>query len=133
MALGLWLWNLTVEGWRPDQRLSINGRRRLHPQQVGVLTRSAKERVMWAIRGELNQRPISGPYVGLTEVQIRFAYKIRRRRDPDNCAGMAKPILDALVAEGLIRDDSSEHIRLVVSAEVGLADYTRIDLAGRAI
>lgn len=128
----MWLWTLTIPDWRPDPRLSINGRRRLHHYTEAALSKDAKERVQWAIRDELNQRPTHGWYRGQMLVVVTLGYQVRRRRDPDNCAGLIKPLADALVAEGLLADDDSEHIRLEIRVEVGGADYTRIDLAERS-
>lgn len=43
-------------------------------------------------------------------VTLRYYFKTRNRRDPDNYSG--KFLLDGLTAAGIIRDDSFEHIRL---------------------
>ncbi len=45
-------------------------------------------------------------------VHITYYFPDRRRRDPDNYAG--KMLLDPLVQLGIIKDDSFQHIRLVL-------------------
>lgn len=109
-------WALRIEGWTPDNRLSLNGRRRTHPLQVAKLTKDTKEVVVLTIRS----RNLLKTY-GVTEqanVAVVFTYPTRRRRDPDGLAGLCKPILDALVLEGLLVDDDCEHITLSVGAQV---------------
>lgn len=49
---------------------------------------------------------------------VTFVYPIHRRRDPDGLAGLAKPLLDALVRCLVLTDDDSEHVVLAVSAIV---------------
>lgn len=52
------------------------------------------------------------PRVGeLVDVEYCFVYGTRRRRDPDNQVAAAKPLLDGLVAAGLLADDSNATIR----------------------
>jgi len=51
-------------------------------------------------------------------VKITYYFPDRKRRDPDNYAGAAKNIMDALVARGLIPDDSFRHVELVIAGEV---------------
>ena len=57
-----------------------------------------------------------GRVAGRVRVDVTFVYPTRRRRDPDGLAGLVKPLLDVLVARGLLRDDDSEHVELAVRA-----------------
>lgn len=50
------------------------------------------------------------------DVNIKYFFKDKRRRDPDNYSG--KMILDPLVREGIIKDDSFNVITLNISAAV---------------
>ena len=49
-------------------------------------------------------------------VKIKYFFKDKRRRDPDNYSG--KFILDGLVKSGVIKDDSFNNIELILSADV---------------
>ena len=55
------------------------------------------------------QKPIHHAYI-----HIHYDYTDNRRRDPDNYSG--KFLLDALVREKIIEDDSFQHIDLVLTA-----------------
>lgn len=64
-------------------------------------------------------------------VGIEYLVKIKRRRDADNWHARGKPILDALVNLGVLRDDSVEHVRLLqpdftVNPELAPASVVRI-------
>lgn len=108
-------WEIVVDGWMPDGRLSLNGRRRTHPLRVAGLTTDAK----LVLSGFILAGPaFPVPRIDPAHVAITFVYPTRRRRDPDGLAGMAKPILDTLVDFGLLVDDDCEHISLTVAAEV---------------
>ena len=68
------------------------------------------------------QRPVER-----SVVRIKYYFKDKRRRDPDNYSG--KFLQDGLVAAGIIADDSFSHIRLELSAEFGCgADATEIEV-----
>ena len=49
-------------------------------------------------------------------VHIKYYFKDRRRRDPDNYSG--KMLLDPLVREGVLEDDSFKNVVLKLSADV---------------
>lgn len=49
-------------------------------------------------------------------VEIHYIFPDRRRRDPDNYSG--KMLLDPLVKNGIIDDDTFKNITLMLSAEV---------------
>ena len=110
-------WTVVIDGWRPDARLSINGRRRTNHWTVRKLQAEAKEWTQWALRGAATENGGQLPkFSGLVEVKVTFCYTTHRRRDPDGLAGMVKPCLDAMVAEGILQDDDTEHVRLLVTA-----------------
>lgn len=68
-------------------------------------------RVRAAIRKK-PQKPFQRAYV-----HIHYDYTDNRRRDPDNYSG--KFLLDALVRERIIEDDSFQHIDLALTASFG--------------
>lgn len=70
-----------------------------------------KERWYMLIRAALKEKP-KVPYETAI-VTITYFFPDKRRRDPDNYSG--KFILDSLVMEGVIVDDSFEHISLKIS------------------
>ena len=67
-------------------------------------------------------------------VEIKYFFKDKRRRDPDNYSG--KFILDGLVKSGVIKDDSFNNIDLILKAdvdkdnprtEISIVDFKHID------
>lgn len=64
----------------------------------------------WRIKAALNQRPNKA--LPRAVVKITYFFKDNRRRDPDNYSG--KFILDALVKEKIIADDSFDVIDLIL-------------------
>lgn len=76
--------------------------------------RKEKERWHWIIKSAIRDRPPK-PYEKAV-IHITYYFPDNRRRDPDNYSG--KMILDPLVREGIIADDSFKHIRLILSAYV---------------
>lgn len=48
------------------------------------------------------------PEMAKVEAQLTWWYTINRRRDVDNLAGLEKPLFDALVTAGVIRDDTPD-------------------------
>lgn len=117
---------VVVPGWVPDSRLSLNGRLRTHWRVLGALRSEAKTMLTVALLAAQ-----LAPVTGRARVAIDFVYPRRRRRDPDGLAGLAKPLLDALVDYGVLVDDSSEDIDLAVRAltERGTTE-TRIRISG---
>lgn len=73
--------------------------------------RREKERWHWLIKAAVKEKP-KEPYKK-TEIHISYFFPDKRRRDPDNYAG--KMILDPLVKEGILKDDSFSNIRLVLT------------------
>ena len=76
--------------------------------------RRKKERWHWLIKAAIEKRP-KKPH-DKSEIHITYYFKDRRRRDPDNYSG--KMLLDPLVKEGIIVDDSFNHSELRLSASV---------------
>ena len=78
--------------------------------------RREKERWHWLIKVALQkankpQKPIEKAIVNIT-----YYFKDKRRRDPDNYSG--KMLLDPLVREGILVDDSFGNVTLVLAAGV---------------
>ena len=73
-----------------------------------------KEKGNWLVkvRAALRKKP-QKPFCR-AYVHIHYDYTDNRRRDPDNCSG--KFLLDALVQERIIVDDSFQHIDLALTA-----------------
>ena len=44
------------------------------------------------------------------EIDVTLSQRTKRRRDPDNVPGIAKPIIDAIVAAGVIPDDGHKYV-----------------------
>ena len=78
------------------------------------LYRKEKKEWHWLIRAALTERP-KRP-LERAVVHIKYYFKDRRRRDPDNYSG--KMLLDPLVREGVLQDDSFNNIELRLSADV---------------
>lgn len=74
--------------------------------------RKKKEEWHWLIKSAINDRP-DKPF-GKATVHITYFFPDRRRRDPDNYSG--KMILDPLVCEGILLDDSFSNIVLRLSS-----------------
>lgn len=73
--------------------------------------RREKERWHRLIKAAVKEKP-KEPYKK-AEIHISYFFPDKRRRDPDNYAG--KMILDPLVKEGILKDDSFSNIRLVLT------------------
>lgn len=74
--------------------------------------REQKERWHWLIKAALQK--VKKPTIpfGKAVVKITYVFKDKRRHDPDNYSG--KMILDPLVREGVIADDSFDNIELIL-------------------
>lgn len=79
-------------------------RTRGNPYARAAEVKQAKTEAQWAIRAA-NHPPIVG-----ANVTLHFRPKDRRRRDSDGMAPTLKVCLDALVAEGVLPDDSWVHV-----------------------
>lgn len=76
--------------------------------------RREKEAWHWLIKAAIMEKP-EIPFEKAI-VHIKYFFKDARRRDPDNFSG--KMLLDPLVREGILRDDSFKNIELRLSADV---------------
>jgi len=84
---------------------SLNELKRMHYHQWNRTKRD------WAYRIALMSRRLRPPKpLDRAVVTLIYHFPDRRRRDPDNFSG--KFILDPLVSEGFIVDDSFDHIEL---------------------
>jgi Holliday junction resolvase RusA-like endonuclease len=82
--------------------LAQNDRR--HWRQQHRDFQAAKEQAQWAIRAARL------PTVQRAEITLHYRVPDRRRRDADGPAPTLKAVLDALVAEHVLPDDSSDHV-----------------------
>ena len=74
--------------------------------------RREKERWHWLIKAALCKTKKPAQPFEKAEVYVTYFFKDRRRRDRDNYSG--KMLLDPLVREGIIKDDSFDDIYLNV-------------------
>jgi len=82
-----------------------------------------KKRWAWMIKAAAASVKPGVPFE-YADVTLRYSFKDKRRRDPDNYSG--KMILDALVGAGIIKDDSFNNIKLILEAEFGKEKGTEI-------
>ena len=71
-----------------------------------------KENWHWLIKGAIKERPQKP--LNKAIIHITYFFRDKRRRDPDNYSG--KMLLDPLVREGILADDSFDNITLILSA-----------------
>lgn len=72
--------------------------------------RREKEKWHWLIKSALSKAEKPKEPIKKAVVTITYYFRDNRRRDPDNYSG--KMILDPLVREGVLQDDSFENIDL---------------------
>lgn len=80
--------------------------------------RQEKQTWHWLIKAAITEKPKKP--IEKAIVRITYFFPDKRRRDPDNYSG--KMILDPLVCEGILVDDSFRHIQLELAAEVDRQD-----------
>jgi len=51
--------------------------------------------------------------MGRAEITVEYQPYDKRRRDPDNYAATGKPLIDGLVAAGVLPDDDGKHVAVV--------------------
>lgn len=73
-----------------------------------------KQRWHWLIKSAIKERPKKPLEKAI--VHITYYFKDKRSRDPDNYSG--KMLLDPLVREGVLIDDSFANVTLVLAADV---------------
>ena len=76
--------------------------------------RREKERWHWLIKSALSKAEKPKKPIEKAIINITYYFKDKRRRDPDNYSG--KMLLDPLVREGVLIDDSFEVVTLVLQA-----------------
>lgn len=67
---------------------------------------TAKDETRWLLRANRALSKPSAPVV----LTLHWQPAVKRRRDVDNPMPTLKAVADALVAEGLLEDDDSEHV-----------------------
>lgn len=80
---------------------------RTHWSVGAKLKLEAEKRIGWYIR-EAKLEPVKAP----VHVEIAW-YEPNRRRDVDNITSAVKFVLDALVREGVLQDDSQRWVRAI--------------------
>ena len=91
--------------------------------------RREKERWHWLIKSAINKTGKPKKPFEKALVNIKYYFKDRRRRDPDNYSG--KMLLDPLVREGILIDDSFKVVTLVLAADHDKNNpRTEIDIKG---
>ncbi len=73
-----------------------------------------KQKWHWLIKSKIKERP-KQPYKK-SVVKITYYFKSKVRRDPDNYSG--KMLLDPLVRDGILQDDSFYNVELILKAFV---------------
>ena len=76
--------------------------------------RREKERWHWLIKSALSKAKKPQKPIEKAVVSIKYYFPSQIRRDPDNYSG--KMLLDPLVREGVLIDDSFKVVTLVLSA-----------------
>jgi Holliday junction resolvase RusA-like endonuclease len=71
-------------------------------------TRAAKDAAIWTIRAR--RPPLLTPG-GPVHITLHHQVANYHRRDPDGLAPTLKVCIDALVAEGVLKDDDWQHVR----------------------
>ena len=76
--------------------------------------RREKEKWHWLIKSAIGKAEKPKKPIEKAIVNITYYFKDKRRRDPDNYSG--KMLLDPLVREGILVDDSFNNVTLVLAA-----------------
>ena len=72
-----------------------------------------KEKWHWLIKAAIKAKPNKPLEKAI--VHITYFFKDKRRRDPDNYSG--KMLLDPLVRENILQDDSFNNVKLVLDGK----------------
>jgi Holliday junction resolvase RusA-like endonuclease len=92
----------------PDGLPVWNANSRGHHMRRAETVRAWRNAVGWKAREEKLPKRLE-----TVDVELMMIPADRRRRDPDNLAGILKPCLDALVDVGVLDDDSAVHVASV--------------------
>ena len=98
---------LVIKGIPPSNNLFLGNSHNFNEY------RKIKENWHWLIKIAIKKRPAK-PYDSAV-VTIKYFFPDRRRRDPDNYSG--KMLLDPLVKEKILKDDSFSCITLRLEAD----------------
>ncbi len=106
---------LVIPGWVPDAILSENGRHRAHWSVLKRATAEVQEQtaaaiLAWAYANQGGFARSRLPHFAHARVTIAYTFPQRRRRDAPGLLNRAKHILDTLVAQGILADDSMDVI-----------------------
>lgn len=82
--------------------------------------RKQKERWHWLIKAAIVKADKPKKPLEKAKVHIKYYFSTKHRRDPDNYSG--KMLLDPLVREGILKDDSFKVVTLVLSADYDKED-----------
>lgn len=96
----------TVKGQLPSLN-DVTRANRTHWAVGAKQKAEAESRIGWYIR-EAKLKPVSGP----CHVQIAW-HEPNRRRDIDNVTSAVKFVLDALVKQGILPDDSQAYVSTI--------------------
>ena len=99
---------ITVPALPPSNNEFMGNSHSFHPY------REKKTEWHWRIKAAIQKKP-ARPFRKAV-VRLHYCFPDKIRRDPDNYSG--KFILDALVREGILADDSFSVVTLLLSAEV---------------
>jgi len=123
-----WTFVLESEILSLNERVSNSGRARFRYRKV-------RDAWSWLVRAARLQHRIA-PAVGRRRLTLTRIYaRGQRALDRDNLAGGAKPLVDAIVREGLLRDDTPAWLELHHDQEPGTERAVRVlleDLAGES-
>lgn len=108
---------ITVVTRRP--RMTSNDQRKWHWRRVSREKAAMEVEVRAAAR-----KARLGPIRGRCDVSVIWFPPTRTHRDPDSLGPFMKASLDALVRDGVLRDDSSAFVR---STRTSIGDYSPAD------
>lgn len=108
-------WSIFLPGHPP----SINAR--MHWRTRNANTIAVRKQVQTALDGA----PIGKP-IERARVTLYLRYTSTHVCDIDNAYTKAKPVLDALIRSGLLRDDAPKHMELQVVQEKSASRHVKI-------
>lgn len=99
----------------PGHPENDNVRRRWHWSQRSAHDNEWKTNARWAALYAKQEAESDGLRFPFDRVDVRYTFikPTKRARDTDNAGAATKPILDGIVAAGIIPDDTDAHVRYV--------------------
>src|SRR5690349_10526922 len=82
---------------------------------------------LWLVRAARLEAKIF-PTAPLQKAKVTITRHGRRICDDDNCIGGYKMLIDSLVREGILADDSPDHITLVSHQKVSKTPHTIVEV-----